>query len=125
MLGAIEFVGLGVDPKSRVGTLGAHERRLVEMARAVVGSPRVVLLDEPAAGLPEEETKHLGSLIRRIPDETGALVILADHDMDLVSACCTTTMVLDFGQVVTVGPTAEVLRDERVVSAYLGATESA
>jgi len=125
VLGALEFVGLGVDPKDRVGTLGAHERRLVEMARAVVGKPRVILLDEPAAGLPEEETKHLGSLIRRIPDEVGALVILADHDMDLVSGCCTTTMVLDFGQVVTVGPTAEVLRDERVVSAYLGRAESA
>ena len=72
----------------KVGTLGARERRLVEIARAVVGKPRVVLLDEPAAGLPDEETEHLGSVIRSIPEHIGALVILVDHDMSLVSACC-------------------------------------
>ena len=85
---AIEFVGLDVDPDAKVGTLGAGERRLVEVARAVVGKPRLVLLDEPAAGLPDEETEHLGQVIRQIPEHIGALVILVDHDMSLVSACC-------------------------------------
>jgi branched-chain amino acid transport system ATP-binding protein len=117
--GAIDFVGLG-NPYLSVGVLGARERRLVEVARAVVGQPRVVLLDEPAAGLPDEETEHLSRVIRNIPEQMGALVILVDHDMSLVSACCEITAVLDFGKLIAAGPTAEVLRDDQVVRAYLG-----
>jgi ABC-type branched-subunit amino acid transport system ATPase component len=120
---AIEFVGIKADPLAKVRTLGAAERRLVEVARAVVGKPRVVLLDEPAAGLPDEETEHLSEVIRRIPEETGAMTILVDHDMSLVSACCTTTAVLDFGKLIATGPTSEVLRDEKVIRAYLGTEE--
>ena len=116
MLEAIEFVGLEVSPETGVGGSGPGERRLVEIARAVVGNPRVVLLDEPAAGLPDEETEHLGKIIRGIPDRFGALVILVDHDMSLVSACCGTTAVLDFGKLIASGPTAEVLRDEHVIA---------
>jgi branched-chain amino acid transport system ATP-binding protein len=120
VLGAIDFVGLEMDPGTRVGTLGARERRLVSVARAVVGEPRVVLLDEPAAGLPDEETEHLAAVIQRIPQERGALVILVDHDMSLVSSCCEVTAVLDFGKLIAAGPTGEVLRDEKVRQAYLG-----
>ncbi len=120
VLDALAFVGLEVAPDVRVGTLGARDRRLVEVARAVVGRPRVVLLDEPAAGLPDEETEHLGRVIRAIPQHTGALAVLVDHDMSLVSACCDKTVVLDFGKLIAAGPTAEVLRDENVVRAYLG-----
>jgi branched-chain amino acid transport system ATP-binding protein len=123
VLAAIDFVGLETSPKARVGGLGARERRLVEVARAVVGAPRVVLLDEPAAGLPDEETAQLGEVIRKIPDQFGALVILVDHDMTLVSACCETTAVLDFGKLIASGPTADVLRDEHVIRAYLGTEE--
>ncbi len=124
VLGALEFVGLGdLEPGTKAGTVGARERRLVEIARAVVGRPRVVLLDEPAAGLPDEETEHMGGVIRRIPERMGALVILVDHDMSLVSACCELTSVLDFGKLIASGPTAEVLRDEQVVRAYLGVAE--
>ncbi|HSR25009.1 MAG TPA: branched-chain amino acid ABC transporter permease, partial [Candidatus Eisenbacteria bacterium] len=78
---------------------------------------------EAAAGLPDEETEHLGRMIRQIPDHSGALVILVDHDMSLVSACCGTTAVLDFGRLIAAGPTAEVLRDEHVIRAYLGTEE--
>ncbi|HXQ01259.1 MAG TPA: ATP-binding cassette domain-containing protein [Solirubrobacteraceae bacterium] len=123
VLEAISFVGIDVDPQTKVATLGAGERRLVEVARAVVGKPRLVLLDEPAAGLPEEETEHLSGVIKAIPDHTGALVILVDHDMSLVSACCATTTVLDFGIVIASGPTDEVLHDEKVMRAYLGTEE--
>ena len=124
VLGALRFVGLDdVDPDVQVGTLGARERRLVEVARAVVGTPRIVLLDEPAAGLPDEETEHLGRVIRAMPEHIGALVILVDHDMSLVSACCDVTAVLDFGKLIAAGPTAEVLRDEQVIRAYLGTEE--
>jgi ABC-type branched-subunit amino acid transport system ATPase component len=123
VLAAIEFVGLEASPKTKVGVLPARERRLVEVARAVVGRPRLVLLDEPAAGLPEEETGHLGEVIRKIPREVGALVILVDHDMSLVSSCCGTTAVMDFGKLIASGPTADVLRDEHVMRAYLGTEE--
>ena len=123
VLGALGFVGLDQEPDTKVGTLPARERRLVEVARAVVGKPRVVLLDEPAAGLPDEETEHMGRVIRGIPEHMGALVILVDHDMSLVSACCEITAVLDFGRLIAAGPTEEVLRDEQVMRAYLGAEE--
>ena len=123
VMDAITFVGLEEHTGDEVGTLGAGQRRLVEIARAVVGTPRVVLLDEPAAGLPDEETDHLAQVIRRIPDEVGALVVLVDHDMSLVSACCETTAVLDFGRLIASGPTDEVLRDEHVIRAYLGTEE--
>jgi branched-chain amino acid transport system ATP-binding protein len=124
VLAAIEFVGGGrLDPDARVGSLGAGQRRFVEVARAVAGKPRLILLDEPAAGLPEEETAHLTSVIKSIPEQTGALTILVDHDMSLVSAVCETTAVLDFGKLIASGPTAEVLRDETVMRAYLGTAE--
>ena len=123
VLDAIEFVGLEVDHREPVATLGGRDRRLVEIARALVGAPRVVLLDEPAAGLPEEETQHLGRMIRQIPDHCGALVVLVDHDMSLVSACCEITAVLDFGRLIASGPTADVLRNEHVIRAYLGTEE--
>jgi ABC-type branched-subunit amino acid transport system ATPase component len=123
VLDAISFTGLDGDPAAKVGALAAGQRRLVEVARAVVGRPKLVLLDEPAAGLPDEETGHLSEVIRQIPDRTGALTILVDHDMSLVSACCQTTAVLDFGKLIASGPTAQVLRDERVIRAYLGTAE--
>jgi len=123
-LESIEFVGIKSDPYANVNTLGAGERRLVEVARAVVGKPKLVLLDEPAAGLPDEETEHLSNVIRKIPEHTGALTILVDHDMSLVSGCCETTAVLDFGKLISSGPTDQVLRDERVIRAYLGTEEN-
>jgi branched-chain amino acid transport system ATP-binding protein len=112
VLDAIDFTGLDADPDARIRTLTAGQRRLVEVARAVVGRPRLVLLDE--------ETSHLGDVIRAIPEHTGALTILVDHDMSLVSACCSTTAVLDFGKLIASGPTAAVLRNDDVIRAYLG-----
>ena len=119
---AIDFVGLdGVD---RAGSqLSMLERRLVEIAKTVVGSPKLVLLDEPGAGLDQSETERLISLIRQIPNEFGALVILVDHDMDLVSTVCGTTAVLDFGHVIAIGVTATVLAFANVRKAYLGTAD--
>jgi branched-chain amino acid transport system ATP-binding protein len=123
VLESITFVGGGVDPYAKVGSLTAGQRRLVEVARTVAGKPRLILLDEPAAGLPDEETTHLTAVIRAIPAQTGALTILVDHDMSLVSGVCETTAVLDFGKLIASGPTAAVLRDEHVMRAYLGTVE--
>jgi branched-chain amino acid transport system ATP-binding protein len=119
---AIEFVGLdGLDrPGSELSML---ERRLVEIAKTVCGSPKLVLLDEPGAGLDQGETERLIDLIRRIPGEFGALVILVDHDMDLVSTVCGTTAVLDFGRVIAIGGTSEVLASSEVRKAYLGTAD--
>ena len=125
VLDALALVGLDLPPKQKVKTLSARDRRLVEVARAVVGRPRVILLDEPAAGLPDEETKHLSEVIRSIPGRVGALVILVDHDMSLVSNCCETTAVLDFGRLIASGETVKVLREEQVIRAYLGTEEVA
>ena len=110
---AVEFVGLGQQDPRPVGTLGAAERRLVEVARAVVGKPRLVLLDEPAAGLPDDETAVLGEIIRQIPERTGAMVVLVDHDMELVGATCGHVAVLDFGRVIANGPTKRCCRPAR------------
>jgi branched-chain amino acid transport system ATP-binding protein len=123
VIDAIEFVGLGRRIRDLVSTLGPAERRLVEVARAVVGKPRLVLLDEPAAGLPDDETAALGEVISQIPDRTGALTILVDHDMDLVGAICTHVAVLDFGHIIAEGPTHEVLRNPKVMAAYLGTVD--
>ena len=120
VLDTVEWVGLGPRLAVPVGALGVAERRLVELARAIVGTPRVILLDEPAAGLPAEETAHLGSLITQIPERTGATTILVDHDMELVGATCAEVAVLDFGRVLASGPTADVLNDPAVIAAYLG-----
>ena len=118
---ALDFVGLTTVRNQLVRTLPVKERRFIEVARAVVGEPKVVLLDEPAAGLPDEETEELSTIIRAIPEHTGATVILVDHDMSLVQACCAWTAVLDFGRLLAAGSTSDVLRDERVLAAYIGA----
>ena len=122
---ALEFVGLTEVAHHTVRTLGAKERRFIEVARAIVGQPKLILLDEPAAGLPDAETAQLGHIIRSIPDRVGATVILVDHDMSLVQACCDWSAVLDFGRLLASGPTAEVLRDPNVMKAYLGTEEVA
>jgi ABC-type branched-subunit amino acid transport system ATPase component len=120
VLDAIAFVGLGDVAFAKVGALSPRQRRLVEVARAVVGAPKAVLLDEPGAGLPEAETEHLGAVISGIHDQVGAMVVLVEHDMSLVRACCEWTAVLDFGRLLSSGPTDDVLRDPEVLKAYLG-----
>jgi branched-chain amino acid transport system ATP-binding protein len=121
----LQFVGLGRRAQSPGAKLNAMERRLLELARALVGTPRLVLLDEPAAGLSDNESFELGRLVAQVPERFGALVILIDHDMELVASTCAHTAVLDFGNVIASGRTAEVLRDPQVMRAYLGNEEAA
>ena len=77
-------------------------------------------MDEPAAGLSEHETKQFQGIMTTLPARTGATILLIDHDVDLISALCERTAVLDFGQLIAYGPTRDVLNDERVRAAYLG-----
>ncbi|MDO8361903.1 MAG: ATP-binding cassette domain-containing protein [Actinomycetota bacterium] len=121
---ALDFVGLD-RPERLAGSLSVLERRLAELARALVGHPRLVLMDEPASGMVAHETDAFAVLVRRIPDQFGAQVVLIEHDMDLVTALCTEVLVLDFGRCLAEGRTEVVLQDRAVRAAWLGEADGA
>lgn len=119
----LTLVGMA-DKADRMGrTLNSFERRLTDMAKCLVGKPKLVMFDEPAGGLSIEETRQLGELIQSVPGETGAQVLVIDHDVELISRICTDTLVLDFGKKIAFGATADVLADPKVKAAYLGTEE--
>lgn len=119
----LEHIGL-LSVATRLGQrLNLFERRLVEIGKALLGQPRLLLLDEPGAGLTEHEAARLRELLCGIPAFCGAQVLLIDHDVDLIAATCSQTLVLDFGRRLALGPTREVLQDPAVQAAYLGASE--
>jgi branched-chain amino acid transport system ATP-binding protein len=122
---ALDFVGLTGKANEFGGSLNTYERRMVELAKTLVGSPKIVLLDEPGAGLREAEVDALREAILGIHDRFGAMTLLIDHDVEMIAATCVSTVVLDFGQLLVVGPTADILKDERVKAAYLGIEEMA
>lgn len=117
---ALHHVGL-LDSATVIGAeLDQFRRRMVEVARALVGKPRLLLFDEPGAGLDERESRVLRDAIATIPERFGAQVLLIDHDVDLITDLCTQTLVLDFGRRIALGPTRAVLDDPLVRQAYLG-----
>ncbi|MEK7345877.1 MAG: ATP-binding cassette domain-containing protein [Pseudomonadota bacterium] len=120
---ALRVCGLEGRAHTLAATLNTYERRLTDVARCLVGSPKIVMLDEPAGGLTQEETQHLGDLILKIHPLTGASTLLIDHDVDLISRICEQTLVLDFGRRIALGPTQTVLEDPNVQAAYLGMEE--
>ena len=122
---ALDFVGLTSRAQALGASLDAYDRRMVEIARATAGRPRLVMMDEPGAGLSQDESEHLRSVIAGIHDHCGAQVLLVDHDVDLISAVCSSTLVLDFGSPIAYGPTREALDDPKVRAAYLGVVEAA
>jgi branched-chain amino acid transport system ATP-binding protein len=124
VLTAIDFVGLSHRIDRRGSDLSTEERHLTEIAKALIGKPKLVMLDEPGAGMSESETTHLTRVIRDIPSYAKAQVFLIDHDVALISACCHETMVLDFGKLLALGPTLDVLKDPEVQRAYLGSFDS-
>ncbi|WP_314148934.1 ATP-binding cassette domain-containing protein [uncultured Leifsonia sp.] len=109
--------------RTRLQSVDVGTRRLVEVAANVLSRPRVLILDEPAAGLSHEEHVELGARLLQAPARFGMSIVLIEHDLDLVRSVCGEITVLDFGQVLATGPQETVLADPAVVKAYMGETE--
>jgi ABC-type branched-subunit amino acid transport system ATPase component len=119
---ALERVGLTAMAEEPTARLSYGQRRLLELARAINGQPRILLLDEPSAGLDASETDQLAVHLRRLQGE-GVSMLLVDHKLDFITALCDRVAVLELGRLVAVGPAASVFEDQRVVDAYLGVDE--
>lgn len=122
-LAALDFVGLRGEALRMVGTLSYGHQRYVEIARALAGSPRTLLLDEPAAGLNLTEKQELGVLLRRLKGH-GLNILIVDHDMNLVEQVADHITVLNFGRRIADGDPRSVLAEPDVIAAYLGEPRS-
>ncbi|QZY51688.1 branched-chain amino acid ABC transporter ATP-binding protein/permease [Leucobacter tenebrionis] len=119
---ALAFLGCP-PPEEQLANVDVGTRRLIEVAAAVLSGPRVLILDEPAAGLSHEEHLQFGHRLTRIPSRFDTAIVVIEHDLDLVRSVCTELTVLDFGKVLAQGPTREVLDDPAVIAAYMGDAE--
>ncbi|MBC7799576.1 MAG: ABC transporter ATP-binding protein [Gemmatimonadaceae bacterium] len=117
---ALHLTGMRAYAKLPGYRLNLFQRRMTEIAKALVGDPKLILMDEPAAGLDEVDSAALRKVVAALPAETGAQVVIIDHDTQLISDLCAETMVLDFGKLLAFGPTRTVLDDPAVRQAYLG-----
>ena len=120
----IDLVGLREVADREVGEIPTGNARVVELARALMIQPSLLLLDEPASGQTEDETEAFGKLLRKLAAEDGLGICLVEHDMDLVMNVCETIHVLEFGRIISSGSAEHVRTDPVVIDAYLGAPES-
>ena len=115
----IDLIGLGDVADSEVSEIPTGQARIVELGRALMTHPKVLLLDEPASGQTEEETRDFGELLKKLAGE-GTTVFLVEHDMALVMSVCDMIHVLDFGRIIARGTPEEIQTDHAVLEAYLG-----
>jgi branched-chain amino acid transport system ATP-binding protein len=120
----LDRLGLKAVANDRADTLPTGSGRLVELARALATRPRVLLLDEPAAGQDTDETERFSQVLRDLAND-GLAILLVEHDMDLVMSVCDTVVVLDYGRVICTGTPAEVRGNRDVQAAYLGTVSEA
>ena len=116
----LEVFGLDKEAGYKASNLPYGKQRELEIARAMATNPKLLLLDEPAAGMNPNETQSLMNTIRFVRDKFNMTILLIEHDMKLVSGICERLTVLNFGQVLANGDTEEVLKDPKVITAYLG-----
>ncbi len=116
---ALRRVGLDGRAEEQADNLPMGERHLLEIARALTAEPRLLLLDEPAAGLNDDETTSLADMVRKIRDE-GVTVLLVEHDMTFVMEISDEVVVLDYGRKIAEGPPLMIQDNEEVIKAYLG-----
>lgn len=116
----LKVFGLENEAQVKASNLPYGKQRKLEIARALATDPRLLLLDEPAAGMNPNETGELMDTIRFVRDEFHMTILLIEHDMKLVSGICEELTVLNFGQILAQGSTSQVLNDPKVITAYLG-----
>jgi branched-chain amino acid transport system ATP-binding protein len=116
----LDVLGLGKHERDVAGSLPYGSQRRLEIARALMLSPKLLLLDEPAAGMNSSEGRELERQIRRVRDQFGLTVVLVEHNMSVVMSVCERIHVVDHGETVTEGPPAKIQTHPRVLAAYLG-----
>jgi branched-chain amino acid transport system ATP-binding protein len=116
----IDQFGLSEDAERPAGNLPYGQQRRLELARAQALGPKLLLLDEPAAGMNDYETAALADLLRRIRDRHGAALLVIDHDLHFIMDVCERICVMDMGEVVAIGPPDVIRRNPKVIEIYLG-----
>ncbi|HYL52145.1 MAG TPA: MFS transporter [Acidimicrobiia bacterium] len=121
----LELLGITDFRDKLVRELSTGSRRIVDLACVLAHGPSVLLLDEPSSGIAQREAEALGPLLRRVREQTGATLLVIEHDVPLLMSIADRIVALDLGEVVAAGPPADVVNDPAVVHSYLGTTEAA